>query len=175
MENLLSFLAAVFSLNTETRGPSQINIGAPGCTLTVHKPPVIHSIKTEEGYPAWIGQSEEKASRFGFATILLPQPADDEEEMKHLLYKFLDDVHQSFDIVCGIGLTYGYDHPGDPSIFGFCEYWQDRLGHDWKVKAWSNGLLMTVLYISNIGVVSLKDQETYLDGISFSAAPKLLQ
>jgi hypothetical protein len=168
MENLFNFLSAIFALPVENRGPKKITIGAPGCTLTVHKPPVVHPIKTEEGYHAWIGQSKEGRSCFGFATILLPKPADDEEQMKDLLYDFLEDVHQSFDIVCGTGMQYGYNHPGDPEIFGFCEYWQDRQGHDWKVKAWSNGLIMTVLYISNIVEVTLKNQETYLDGISFS-------
>jgi hypothetical protein len=174
MENLLSFLASVFSGSTENRTPSQIRI-APGCTLTVHKPPVVHHLKTEEGYSAYIGQSKERRSRFGFATVLLPAAIADEEEMKHALYLLMEDVYRSFDIVCGTGLSYGYNHPGDPTIFGFTEYWQDKKGHDWKVKAWSNGLVMTVLYISHIGTVSLKDQESYLDGISFSAAPKLLQ
>jgi hypothetical protein len=70
--------------------------------------------------------------------------------------------------VYGTGLSYGYTHPGDESIFGFTEYWQDKEGLDWKVKAWTNGQVMTVLYIRNIGRVKLKDQDSYLDGISFS-------
>jgi hypothetical protein len=175
MENLLSFLAAAFSSALEKRTTGKLTIGAPGCTLTVHKPPTIHRIDTEEGYPAYIGQSKIAESTYGFATVILPVFIDNHDEVKHKLYVLLEDVYSSFRIEYGTGLSYGYNHPGDEAIFGFTEYWQDKDGMDWKVKAWTNGKVMTVLYIRNIGSVSLKDQDSYLDGISFSEGGKLYQ
>jgi hypothetical protein len=166
MENLLSFLAAAFSSALEK--PGKITIGAPGCTLSVHKPPRVHRIETQEGYPAYIGQSKIREASYGFATVILPEKITDPEVFHKKLYGLLEDVYSSFRIVYGTGLSYGYTHPGDESIFGFTEYWQDKEGLDWKVKAWTNGQVMTVLYIRNIGRVKLKDQDSYLDGISFS-------
>jgi hypothetical protein len=166
MENLLSFLAAAFSSALEK--PGKITIGAPGCTLSVHKPPTVHRIETQEGYPAYIGQSKIREASYGFASVILPEKITDPEVFHKKLYGLLEDVYSSFRIVYGTGLSYGYTHPGDESIFGFTEYWQDKEGLDWKVKAWTNGQVMTVLYIRNIGRVKLKDQDSYLDGISFS-------
>jgi hypothetical protein len=174
MEKLLSFLAAAFSSALETSTPSKITIGAPGCTLTVHKPPTVHRIETIEGYPAYIGQSKIREATYGFATVVLPEMITDPEVYHHKLFTLLEDVYASFRIVYGTGLSYGYTHPGDEKIFGFTEYWQDKDGMDWKVKAWTNGQVMTVLYIRNIGQVKLRDQDSYLDGISFSGG-KLYQ
>jgi hypothetical protein len=174
MEKLISFLAAAFSSALETSTPLKITIGAPGCTLTVHKPPTVHRIETQEGYPAYIGQSMINEATYGFATVILPSMITGHDDLQKRLYTLLEDVYSSFRIVYGTGLSYGYTHPGDDRIFGFTEYWQDKGGLDWKVKAWTNGQVMTVLYIRNIGDVKLKDQDSYLDGISFSEG-KLFQ
>jgi hypothetical protein len=174
MENLISFLVSALLPGTEKRGPGKITLGAPGCTLTVHTPPLVYQVKTEEGYNAFIGQSKLHDVTYGFATVFLPFQLLG-KELQTNLFLMMQDVHASFDISFGTGLTYGYNHAGDNTIFGITEYWQDREGNDWKVKGWSNGSVMTVLYIKNIGSVSFKDQECYLDGISFSSSQKLLQ
>jgi hypothetical protein len=47
------------------------------------------------------------------------------------------------------------------------DYWQDADRRDWKVKGWTDGASLAVLYIKNIGSVPVLQEEKFLNGRLF--------
>ena len=49
-------------------------------------------------------------------------------------------------------------------------YWQDCSKKDWKVKGYTDGKTLAVLYVKNIGHVDVKKQDLFLDSFHFGQA-----
>jgi len=47
------------------------------------------------------------------------------------------------------------------------DYWQDASGADWKVKGYTNGRFLAVLYVSNINEADSARQDQFLDSFHF--------
>lgn len=50
------------------------------------------------------------------------------------------------------------------------DYWQDHAGIDWKIKGYTNGSVIALLYVKNITDTNVKNHDAYLNGLRFSAA-----
>ena len=50
------------------------------------------------------------------------------------------------------------------------EYWQDDEGNDWKVKGWTNGRFMALLYVKNFTEESIKEVDEFLNSFRFRKA-----
>jgi hypothetical protein len=48
------------------------------------------------------------------------------------------------------------------------DYWQDEEGLDWKVKGYTDGRIIAVLYVKNINDISVEKQDKFLDSFCFS-------
>ena len=48
-------------------------------------------------------------------------------------------------------------------------YWQDKNAFDWKVKGYTNGKTIAVLYVKNIGASNVKGDDCFLNGLKFSS------
>jgi hypothetical protein len=57
----------------------------------------------------------------------------------------------------------------DGKLLTVTDYWQDKAGIDWKVKGYTNGKVISILYVKNISDTTVKAHDTYLDGFRFSA------
>jgi hypothetical protein len=55
------------------------------------------------------------------------------------------------------------------SLLTITDYWQDKAGIDWKVKGYTNGKVLSLLYVKNISNATVRAHDTYLDGFRFSA------
>jgi len=49
------------------------------------------------------------------------------------------------------------------------DYWQDCNKKDWKVKGYTDGKTLAVLYVKNIGHVDVKKQDLFLDSFHFES------
>ena len=47
------------------------------------------------------------------------------------------------------------------------DYWQDAVGVDCKVKGYTNGRILAVLYVKNISEAEVSRQELFLDSFHF--------
>ncbi|MGE5519224.1 MAG: hypothetical protein ACM3VS_04780 [Candidatus Dadabacteria bacterium] len=83
-----------------------------------------------------------------------------------ILLKYLQMIRKPLGIVA----TYKIEkcQNGKDDVSEFVDYWQDEEGKDWKVKAYTNGRVISILYVKNIGNTSVKDHDKFLNGLRFS-------
>lgn len=150
-------------------------VSSCGCTARLPAQPLTKKLRDEKGNPVYVGQAKEQHVTYGFATVELEQHLYNREEAEQTLFLFMEAMHPSFNIEYTTALTHGYTHPHSPHVWGMTDYWQDKDGQDWKVKGWTDGRIMTVLYVKNIGGVSFERQDAFLNSFQFHTSQKLVQ
>jgi hypothetical protein len=170
MENLLFFLATSFVLRiTSPRKFKNVFINPSGCCVLFHPDAeTFDSVVTESGDLLYFNDFTEKKVTYGAICIELRQPYD-LDTATALLRNYIDKLRPSFRIACHTGL-----HPDDDwnttDSRTMVDFWQDSNGLDWKVKGYTNGSVMAILYVKNIGQAQTGLQDQFLDSFHFGAA-----
>ena len=99
---------------------------------------------------------------YGVIAIKPKDQYPDLTDAEKVLLAFMEQLQHSFAIKHTTGLhVETYLHTSKTAI---TNYWQDGEQRDWKVKGWTDGVALAVLYIKNIGAVPIEKEETFLNG-----------
>jgi hypothetical protein len=175
MENLILFLATAFLFRRPELAPRKVPVSSCGRTAQLPSTPLTRTFCDDTGNPVYVGQAGEGPCLYGFATVELQTVIHDRSRAEQALFLFMEDMHDSFSIAHTTGLEHGYHHRHSSEVWGMTDYWQDSDGVDWKVKGWTDGRVMTVLYVKNIGAGVLAQTEAFLDSFQFNPTEKLEQ
>ncbi|TCJ19071.1 hypothetical protein EPD60_01245 [Flaviaesturariibacter flavus] len=172
MENLFSAIATLLFGRAATATPLTYRCCALGSTLRFHKAPFVHQSYNREGDEFFTGQSVEGPVTYGFVTCRLMKPLSDLMLAEQRLFLFMESLHEHFGITCTAGLDHGIPFPGDADAIGMTEYWQDEQGKDWKVAGWTDGTLLSVMYVRDISITDFRRQDAFLNSFRFAPARK---
>jgi hypothetical protein len=176
MENLITTIASLLfgtkaSFNTK---PLTYHSCALGSTIRFYQAPFVHQSYNDKGDEFFTGQSVEGPVTYGFVSCRLMKPVSDLVIAEQQLFLFMESLHEHFAIKCTTGLDHGLSYPGDADAIGMTEYWQDSKGKDWKVCGWTDGALMTVVYVRDISITDFRRQDEFLNSFRFAPARKLV-
>jgi hypothetical protein len=90
-------------------------------------------------------------------------------EAEEMLRSYVDKLRGPLYILHNTGMQEEADWNSENSIT-IVDYWQDCRKKDWKVKGYTNGKILAVLYVKNIGNADVKKQDFFLDSFHFGAA-----
>jgi len=102
---------------------------------------------------------------YGVIAIKLKDGYTNLTEAERLLLAFMKQLQDTFAIAHTTGLhveTFMEHHRT-----AVTEYWQDDASKDWKVKGWTDGTAMAVLYVRNIGAAPVGKEDVFLNGTFF--------
>ena len=168
MENLIFLLATSFVLRLSTsRKFKSYFIGNTGCSALMFTNNFKKTI-TPSGDRFYFNEFSEKNVTYGIICIKFQQEYD-LDESADMLTKYIQKLRAPYFILHNTGLSETKDWNHLSSIV-MEDYWQDGNQQDWKVKGYSDGKNMAVLYVKNIGHVEVKKQDLFLDGFHFKAA-----
>lgn len=171
MENLLFILAATwaFRLSPSTKTFKKYQIGNTGCSIFLFGNNCkFKKVLSPDGDTIHLSQCEESSGAFGVIAVQLKQPLSKLADADQVLSRFMKNLQPSFSVSHSTGLIKGQIMENCPGVIGMVDYWQDNKNVDWKVKGWTNGKSMAVLYVKNINEVPVQKQEVFLDGFRFS-------
>ena len=118
--------------------------------------------RTRTGDLVRMSEHKENDVTYGIITIKPKEIYADLCDAEKVLLAFMEQLQHSFAIKHTTGLhVETYLHTSKTSI---TNYWQDGEQRDWKVKGWTDGAALAVLYIKNIGAVPIEKEETFLNG-----------
>ncbi|HEU4469945.1 MAG TPA: hypothetical protein VFR58_02585 [Flavisolibacter sp.] len=169
MENLLLLLAGSIVLRLSSSPKSKLQfIGETGCSVLVHGDKHFDQCKTPSGDTLHVHECSEGKVGYGVICIALQENYDPSHAV-NMLAAYMKRLKGPFSIFHSTGLVPGTDWnaPGSESLV---DYWQDAEGRDWKVKGYTNGRCLAVLYVRNIGQLSTERQEQFLDSFHFGPA-----
>jgi hypothetical protein len=166
MENLL-FLIASLAIRISSKTLKKRNIGNTGCSVMLDANAPITYSELDTGDHLYMSSFNSGSVTYGFVLLDLKTKLTDLAEAEYLLGDLMLDLKNASHIHHSYGLDRGIKHSITESVSGIIDYWQDRDGIDWKIKGWTNGNCMAVLYVKNINHVSVKKQDFFLDCIRF--------
>ena len=172
MENLLLILATTLILSRKKPNPYGFNkyaIGRSGCTLLLpNDPGAFRPSYTKNGNLMYFAETEDNGVTYGCVTIVLKEPVDNLAEAEKNLAFFMQTLQKSYSVDYTAGFSFGYMPKYNSKARGIVDYWQDAAEVDWKLKGWTNGRIMSVVYVSNITDLPVNKVEMFLDSFQFA-------
>ncbi len=166
MENLL-FLIATLAIRISSKSLKKRTIGDTGCSVMLDTNAAVTYSESDNGEHFYMSTFNSGAVTYGFVLLDLKNKITNLSEAEYLLGDLMLDLKKASDIQHSYGLDRGIKHPISQSVSGIIDYWQDKEGIDWKIKGWTDGNCMAVMYVKNINNTSVKKQEFFLDCIRF--------
>jgi hypothetical protein len=83
---------------------------------------------------------------YGVICAKLLKPVDDLDEAQELAAAYLDYLKVDFEIKSAVGYGKGNHLNSNENTRGIVDYWKDKENNNWKVKAWTDGKFIAVLY-----------------------------
>ena len=168
MENLILFLATSLVLRLPSaKKLKDHNIGNTGCRalLLPHARGFAHT--TSEGDKVFLQEFEEAKVGYGIICVQLHEQYC-LDEATQMLFNYMEKLKGPFSIVHDLGVHQGEDWNSTQSR-SLVDYWQDIENYDWKVKCYTDGRVLSVLYVKNISQATVSRQDHFLDSFHFAA------
>lgn len=167
MENLILFLATslVFRFSSSKRIKLQ-SIGDAGCSALLSSDNKLESTLTQSGDQLYFHEFKDKNVTYGIICVDMTHQYS-LNESEEILRSYIDKLKGPFFILHSTGIHDDADWNSETSKT-VVDYWQDYSKKDWKVKGYTNGKTLAVLYVKNIGHVDVKKQDFFLDSFHFS-------
>jgi hypothetical protein len=169
MENLILFLATslVIRFSSSKRIKLQF-IGDTGCSAILSTDSKLESSLTQSGDQLYFHEFKDKGVNYGMICVKMNHKYN-LAEAEEMLRSYIDKLRGPFYILHNTGIHEDADWNSETSKT-IVDYWQDSYKKDWKVKGYTDGKALAVLYVKNIGHVDVKKQDLFLDSFHFTTA-----
>jgi len=167
MENLILLLATSLMVRlTPSKKERNKFIGTTGCSALVFSGDArFHKSVTETGDDLYFHEHEEAGVEYGVICVQLKEQYE-LWEAADLLKQYIEVLKGPFFILHHTGLKKESDWNSESS-HTVVDYWQDGDKQDWKVKGYTNGRHIAVLYVKNISQAEVARQDLFLDSFHF--------
>jgi hypothetical protein len=164
MENLFMFLATSLVLRIPQPKFKRYLLGANGCsTLLVSGNNTIHFKHTKDGDRVYFYEQEVNDVTFGMISVQMKEVFT-LNQAENILVHYINKIRRPFHISHNISMEMEKKN----QVLTLTDYWQDEQGIDWKVKGYTNGKTVAVLYVKNIADSFVDEQDHFLNGFRFS-------
>lgn len=166
MENLVFFLATSFVLRLSSSRNVKTNvIGNTGCSSLFYSRGQSDSCITPDGDRLYCSKFSENKVSYGLICVQFSESYEMNKAVQ-LLTHYINKLKTSFRVLHDTGIQKDVDWNSEYST-ALVDYWQDAEKKDWKVKGYTNGDVMAVLYVKNISEADVKKQDIFLDSFHF--------
>ena len=165
---LLFSINIFFSAVVFAQEAARVPISKTGCTVQVIcYPGRFDAYDLEDDATVYADDCEKDGVTYGIYCIQLKKPATDLTDAEDSIISYLDFMK----VDNGIEKSKGYDKNHrlnqDESTRGIFDSWEDADKNKWKVKAWTNGNFICVLYVRTNKEFPEKKTEIFLEGLRF--------
>jgi hypothetical protein len=168
MENLVFLLSAVFAYGYTT-APKKLKtypVGRAGATVYLPENfKAFDRTTTQHGDEFYIGECKAEKAGYGVLYIDLKDEYSMEDAETMLMY-YISRLQEPFSIAHNTGIGYCKSMNNISRVVKLVDYWQDEDGKDWKLKGYTDGKFIAVLYVQNISEVDVAKQEVFLEGLN---------
>lgn len=163
MENLFFFLATSLALRIPKPKFKRYIIGNSGCSsLLPSDRNTLHIKNTNEGDKVYFNESNLGNVTYGLITVQMKNVYT-LKQAEEILVQYINRCRKPF----GIFYTISMQVENMAGKLVITDYWQDEKNIDWKIKGYTDGQSLCLLYVKNIADASVKDHDNFLNSFRF--------
>ena len=140
-------------------------ISNSGCSLYMYcKPEKFDFDYSEDSSKVYTGECEVADVNYGVICIKLLKPIEGINEAEEMMISYLDFLKADFHVKSSAGYGKGHILNKNATTRGIIDYWTDTENYKWKVKAWTDGKYIGVLYANTLKELNESKVNVFLDG-----------
>ena len=167
-QQLLFFFSTTCFITVNAQDATKVNISNTGCTIQVFCfPGRFDSYDLEDGSTVYADDCEKDGVTYGIYCVKLKKPISELDAAEDTIAAYLDFLKLDYGIVKGKGYDKGHKLNKNDATRGVFDTWEDVDKNKWKIRAWTNGSFICILYMFSGKELSDKKAEIYLEGLRF--------
>ncbi len=160
------FLICSGALNAQSL--KKYPISTSGCTAYFYcDPGKFKKQLSADSSVMFIGGCAAEDVSYSIVCVKLASAYTDMKDAEGILIAYLDHLKNSFGITKAAGYGKGHTLNGNANTKGIIDYWTDKDNNQLKVKGWTNGKYIAVLYVSSSKDLPETKVNFFLDGFRF--------
>jgi hypothetical protein len=150
-----------------TQSLKKVPISNSGCSVYAFCDFRFEMDYSEDSSLVYMSECVKDEVNYGVICVKLLQPADDLDRAEASMISYLDYLKTSFKILKSAGYGKGHRLAGNEKTRGVIDYWEDDGKNNWKIKAWTNGKFIGVLYGYSAKELNETKLNIFLEGFRF--------
>ena len=164
---LLSLGFSIFILYGYAQVIKKYPISKSGCFVYMFCDPLrFDEAYSQDSSKVYNAECTKDDIRYGVICAKLLKPVENLDEAQELAASYLDYLKVDFEIKSAVGYGKGNHLNSNENTRGIVDYWTDKENNNWKVKAWTDGKFIAVLYAYTKTEVPVK-VDVFLNGFRF--------
>ena len=147
------------------QGVRKYNIGNSGCAAYFFcDPGTFEETYSQDSAMVYTGECKQDEVNYGTICVKLTSAIADITVAEDLLISYMDYLKTNFGITSAAGYGKGHRLKNREDIHGVIDYWQDGNKNNWKVKGWTDGKFILVMYAYSAKELPETKVNLFLDG-----------
>ena len=141
-------------------------IGASGCYAYFFcNPDKFDLSKSPDSSEVYTGECSNDGITYGVICVKLKDKVGELDASELMLISYLDYLKGTLNITKSAGYGKGHRLKGREATRGVIDYWEDKDKANWKVKGWTDGKFIAVMYATSAKELPETKSNTFLDGL----------
>ena len=145
----------------------KVPISNSGCSVYAFCEFKFEKEYSEDSSLVYTGECVKDEVTYGVISVKLLQPADDLDRAEESMINYLNYLKSSFNILKSAGYGKGHRLANHENTRGVIDYWEDSDKNNWKIKAWTDGKFIAVLYAYSAKELNETKVNVFLEGFRF--------
>lgn len=162
-------LSLFFFLVAFVNGQSlkKVPVSNSGCSVYTYCGFSWETEYSEDSSLVYVSECVKDEVSYGVICVKLLQPATDLDKAEDMVIDYLNYLKTSFGISKAVGYGRGNHLNKNENTRGVIDYWEDNEKNNWKVKAWTDGKFLAVLYGYSAKELPQPKLDVFLDSFRF--------
>jgi hypothetical protein len=169
MKHSLTLILILITGKSFSQTLKKYPVGQSGCSYYSYCEASFKTSVSQDSSTIYNGECITGEFAYGVICVKLLNPITENKPAEDMLIAYLDYLKQSFGINKASGYGKGHRLANDENTRGVLDYWQDQENNNWKVKGWTNGKYIAVLYSYSLKQLPEPKINIFLDGFRFPA------
>jgi hypothetical protein len=168
VKKICSLLLLTISITVKSQELKKYSIGRSNCAVYLFCDPGKFEISySQDSSTVYTGECVKDSFTYGIICVKLKDSVSVEQDAAALLKSYLDFLKEQFSIRQSAGYGLGMQLNNREDIIGMIDYWQDENKKQWSIQGWTDGKILSVMYVTGNTLADYNKQQVFFKGFRF--------
>lgn len=163
------FLFILFSMMGNAQSLKKYPISNSGCAAYFFcDPGVIDMSFSPDSSVIYTSECSPDSTVYGFICVKLKETVEAGAVAEELMINYLNYLKTILQVKASAGYGKGHKMESNVNVRGVIDFWRDEKNNEWKIKGWTDGKIITMMYVYEKGKLEYQPkQDVFLNGFRF--------